>query len=907
MVSFSANGGVNQTRTITIEVNGDLTGEPDEDFNVNLSNIQADGRQLVGSSSSGITFSDWQGTGTIVNEDTITLFISDAVLQEGDLGVSPFEFQITFDILPSRDFTVEFATEDVSTTSGTDYVPSFGTLQINAGDASATLIVDVKGDRAVEATESFVLRLGNLSDLGVIFAGGGSTLGGVGTILNDDLNQRLVTTTTGSVGSGSGQITIMDPVTGDTTTITPFVSNFVGNANVATGDFNGDGRAEIIAAAGPGGGPHVQVFNFTGGLLLEFMAYDVGFRGGVNVAAADFNRDGVTDIITGTGPGGGPHVKVFDGSNPNNLLFNRFVYTPTFLGGVHVAAGDVTGDGIPDIITTPGTGGGPNVKVFDGVTGAVVRDFFAFDPAFRGGVLTSVGDFDGDRFADIVTGAGPGGGPHVKVFSGQDNSVIRSFFAYDVAFNGGVDVSAADLNGDGVDDVIVGPSDGSNRVGRQVFDGSTGAVIQSITPSDLGRGPITTSSTATTPNRNISPYVINPPSDVSLSVGKLLSWTVPSNTFFDANANDVVTLTAYVGDGESLPAWLNFESADNTLTGTPTASDIGSHLIRLVAHDGHRGTSSTSFSLDVNAAAAPAVPTVTTPARRGTVADLTPTFSWTDDPNASQFDLSVVNLGTRVQVIRQKTLTVNSFTPTVPLTEGTYDVRVRAKNANGTFSRWSRPYSITIEINRPARPIPQTPRGAVNTATPEFTWQQDVNTAHVEISIVDASTRVEVARQRNIQATSFTFATSLPAGGYRFNMQAWNEFGERSGWTSAVSFSVNLPVPTEAPRITAPVSDVLDDATPTIAWRRVANAALYNLTVTDLSSSTVVINEVGLNTTSFTPTTPMVDGTYEITVQGTNAIGVAGPTSRRSMTIVLNRPERPVVVSPETSTPNPRT
>ncbi|QIE54572.1 hypothetical protein G5B40_03440 [Pikeienuella piscinae] len=44
-------------------------------------------------------------------------------------------------------------------------------------------------------------------------------------------------------------------------------------------------------------------------------------------------------------------------------------YQPDFTGGVHVAAGDVTGDGTFDTITSPGPGGGPHVRVFDGASG----------------------------------------------------------------------------------------------------------------------------------------------------------------------------------------------------------------------------------------------------------------------------------------------------------------------------------------------------------------------------------------------------------------------------------------------------------------------------------------------------------------------------------------------------------
>src|SRR5262249_14942973 len=115
-------------------------------------------------------------------------------------------------------------------------------------------------------------------------------------------------------------------------------SNFTGGINLATGDIDGDGKADIITGAGPGGAPHVRAFRADGTPLLGngFFAYDTGFHGGVSVAAADLDGDGRADIVTGAGPGGGPHVKAF--ANNGTLLASFFAYAPNFGGGVYVSA-----------------------------------------------------------------------------------------------------------------------------------------------------------------------------------------------------------------------------------------------------------------------------------------------------------------------------------------------------------------------------------------------------------------------------------------------------------------------------------------------------------------------------------------------------------------------------------------
>ena len=240
---------------------------------------------------------------------------------------------------------------------------------------------------------------------------------------------------------------------------------FSGGVFVACGDVTGDGRAEVITGADAGGGPHVRAISIDGSTLTEvasFYAYDPAFIGGVHVAVGDITGDGIAEIITGAGAGGGPHVRAIsiDGSTLTEVA-SFYAYDPAFLGGVHVAAGDITGDGIAEIITGAGPGGGPHVRAIsiDGSTLTEVAGFYAYDPAFFGGVHVAAGDITGDGVAEIITGAGPAGGPHVRAISMQsDGALIEavSFYAYDPAFPGGVYVGASDVDGDGIAEIVTG-------------------------------------------------------------------------------------------------------------------------------------------------------------------------------------------------------------------------------------------------------------------------------------------------------------------------------------------------------------------------------------------------------------------------------------------------------------------
>jgi hypothetical protein len=226
-------------------------------------------------------------------------------------------------------------------------------------------------------------------------------------------------------------------------------SDHLGGIQVVSFDMDGDGTLEMVSADDS----QVYIYNTDGSLHASFYPYTSAYASGINISVGDLENDGSVEIVTGTENGGGAHVRIF---NKDGVLINPgfFAYDEVYRGGVNVSIGDLEGDGTIEIICGAGVGGGPHVRIFnkDGVL--INPGFFAYDEDFRGGVNVAAADIDGDGKNEIVTGPGLGGDPEVRVYDKDGNLLQDPFFATDSNDHVGIEVSAADLDGDGIDEII---------------------------------------------------------------------------------------------------------------------------------------------------------------------------------------------------------------------------------------------------------------------------------------------------------------------------------------------------------------------------------------------------------------------------------------------------------------------
>ena len=182
-------------------------------------------------------------------------------------------------------------------------------------------------------------------------------------------------------------------------------------------------------------GPLVRVIDPDTGVdrAIPFYAYEPTFRGGVRVFGADITGDGVPEILTAPGPGRPGQVKVFSETGVPLPQYSFFPFGENYRGGIEIAAGPVTGAGRFEIVV--GQSRGPSlVRVFRvsphvGVDGTLLRQVQPFGPRFRGGVYVGTADV-GAFTGSTATSTAPDGIAELVVGSGPGiQATVRVFNA----------------------------------------------------------------------------------------------------------------------------------------------------------------------------------------------------------------------------------------------------------------------------------------------------------------------------------------------------------------------------------------------------------------------------------------------------------------------------------------------
>lgn len=244
-------------------------------------------------------------------------------------------------------------------------------------------------------------------------------------------------------------------------TIRPYGS-FTGGANIAVGDVNGDGKDDIVVAPRPGGGPQVHVYSQDGKLLGDFWAYDVNSRNGVRVAVGNVDGDAAEEIIVVPEQETRAHVKVYNFDAQRSIIAEWDAFGTATSGG-SVAVGDIDKDGRGEVIVGAGPTGGPHVRVFEANGELKPIAFFAYHTDYRGGIDVAAGDVDGDGKAEIAT-VPRVGNARVKVYRyNTEQTILGEWNAYG-EFPVGGRVDLVDMDYDGKAEVVTGVESGGPHV-----------------------------------------------------------------------------------------------------------------------------------------------------------------------------------------------------------------------------------------------------------------------------------------------------------------------------------------------------------------------------------------------------------------------------------------------------------
>lgn len=239
-------------------------------------------------------------------------------------------------------------------------------------------------------------------------------------------------------------------------------------------------------------------------------------------------------------------------------------------------------------------------------------------------------------------------------------------------------------------------------------------------------------------------------------------------------------------------------------------------------------------------------------------------ISWSALPGATKYDLWVDNLSTgQLQVVRQTSLTGTSYQLPGNLPLGTYSVWVRGIDAGNSAASWSsgKQFNITPKtiITSPNSP------GFLN--QPVFQWQALPGASKYEVFVRNRATDVTILNPTNITGNTYTPAVPILAADYRWWVRGMNNSGVVGGWSLPLDFNVG-----GKPTILTPTGST-SDRTPLFSWNSVQGADHYELWVSRIDGSGVVINLTNISVANYTPTANLAPANYRVWVRAVSSAG----------------------------------
>jgi hypothetical protein len=181
----------------------------------------------------------------------------------------------------------------------------------------------------------------------------------------------------------------------------PYGASYKGELRVAVGDLDADNKKEILIAPSEGHLQPIKIYSYDGTQLRDdWYPFGRNYDGGYNLDIGKFDKTNKSGILIGTGVGHTPIAHIYD--YHYNFVHAWWPVLHTFRGGVDVAAGDVDGDGVDEVIIGPGSGMDPYVRIFDPWGNLKYSQFTAYSSFTKPGLDVISVDVDFDGKDDIV-------------------------------------------------------------------------------------------------------------------------------------------------------------------------------------------------------------------------------------------------------------------------------------------------------------------------------------------------------------------------------------------------------------------------------------------------------------------------------------------------------------------------